>query len=95
MIDVGRYRERFQVKWAPVRVKKTRQNKRLEPRSDSIGTEKAPELHDLPSGRKLDIAHLQPGGLSAWLFEKERWPCFDYRASPRRVNPRANATTAA
>src|SRR5271165_2684381 len=25
----------------PVRVKKTRQNKRLEPRSDSIGTEKA------------------------------------------------------
>jgi hypothetical protein len=25
----------------PVRVKKTRQNKNLEPRSDSIGTEKA------------------------------------------------------
>jgi hypothetical protein len=33
--------ERFRVKWAPVRVKKTRQNKKLEPRSDSIGTEKA------------------------------------------------------
>ena len=30
--------ERFQAKWAPVRVKKTRQNKRLEPRYDSIGT---------------------------------------------------------
>jgi hypothetical protein len=29
----------------PVRVKKTRQNKKIEPRSDSIGTEKAPE-HD-------------------------------------------------
>src|SRR5258708_26296294 len=36
--------ERFQAKWIPVRVKKTRQNKRIEPRSDSIGTEKALEL---------------------------------------------------
>jgi len=26
--------ERFQAKWTPVRVKKTRQNKKLEPRSD-------------------------------------------------------------
>jgi hypothetical protein len=33
--------ERFPAKWIPVRVKKTRQNKRLELRSDSIGTEKA------------------------------------------------------
>jgi hypothetical protein len=33
--------ERFRTKWKPVRVKKTRQNKNLEPRSDSIGTEKA------------------------------------------------------
>jgi hypothetical protein len=33
--------ERFRAKWIPVRVKKTRQNKNLEPRSDSIGTEKA------------------------------------------------------
>jgi hypothetical protein len=33
--------ERFRAKWMPVRVKKTRQNKNLEPRSDSIGTEKA------------------------------------------------------
>jgi hypothetical protein len=31
----------FSSKWIPVRVKKTRQNKRLELRSDSIGTEKA------------------------------------------------------
>jgi len=30
--------ERFQAKWIPVRVKKTRQNKKIEPRSDSIGT---------------------------------------------------------
>src|SRR5882762_5640919 len=35
--------ERFPAKWTPVRVKKTRQNKKLEPRSDSIGTEKALE----------------------------------------------------
>jgi hypothetical protein len=33
--------ERFRAKWIPVRVKKTRQNKNLEPRSDPIGTEKA------------------------------------------------------
>src|SRR5439155_11938199 len=33
--------ERFQAKWVPVRVKKTRPNKKIEPRSDSIGTEKA------------------------------------------------------
>jgi len=32
---------RFQAKWRPVRVKKTRQIKNLEPRFDSIGTEKA------------------------------------------------------
>jgi hypothetical protein len=33
--------ERFQAKWLPVRVKKTRSNKNLEPRSDSTGTGKA------------------------------------------------------
>jgi hypothetical protein len=32
----------FRAKWTPVRVKKTRQNKRLEPGSDSIRTDKAP-----------------------------------------------------
>src|SRR5437764_12972084 len=32
--------ERFRAKWIPVRVKKTRQNKKIEPRSDSIGTER-------------------------------------------------------
>ncbi|HTE95488.1 MAG TPA: hypothetical protein VK678_18550, partial [Bradyrhizobium sp.] len=35
--------ERFPAKWIPVRAKKTRQNKEIEPRSDSIGTEKALE----------------------------------------------------
>ena len=33
--------ERFRAKWIPVRVKKTRQNKKLEPGSDSIRTGKA------------------------------------------------------
>jgi hypothetical protein len=33
--------ERFQAKWRPVRVKKTRQFKNPEPRFDSIETEKA------------------------------------------------------
>jgi hypothetical protein len=32
---------RFRAKWLPVRVKKTRQNKRLEPGSDSIRTDMA------------------------------------------------------
>ncbi|BBB95422.1 hypothetical protein BE61_08400 [Bradyrhizobium elkanii USDA 61] len=36
----GYHLERFRAKWIPVRVKKTRQNKNLEPRSDSIGTGK-------------------------------------------------------
>jgi len=35
------YLKRFQAKWTPVRVKKTRQIKNLEPRFDSIETEKA------------------------------------------------------
>ena len=33
--------KRFRAKWRPVRVKKTRQIKNLEPRFDSIETEKA------------------------------------------------------
>ncbi|MFB9269590.1 hypothetical protein ACFFWD_41850, partial [Bradyrhizobium erythrophlei] len=36
----SRLLERFRAKWIPVRVKKARQNKRLEPRSDSIKTER-------------------------------------------------------
>src|SRR6476620_9073827 len=38
---VRRALERFPAKWAPGRVKKTRQNKKREPRSGSIGTHKA------------------------------------------------------
>src|SRR5882724_9175439 len=44
--------ERFPAKWKPVRVKKTRQIRSLEPRSDSIGTEKAlaQRVDDFPIG---------------------------------------------
>jgi hypothetical protein len=53
--------ERFPAKWIPVRVKKTRQNKSLEPRSDSIGTEKALSLsvsaQDKCSNRERDGEH--------------------------------------
>jgi hypothetical protein len=47
--------ERFPAKWRPVRVKKTRQIKNLEPRFDSIETEKA-----LVLGQDLIEARLQP-----------------------------------
>jgi hypothetical protein len=45
MVGVGPFLtlERLQAKWIPVRVKKTRRNKKLEPGSDSIRTEKALE----------------------------------------------------
>jgi hypothetical protein len=46
--------KRFQAKWRPVRVKKTRQIKNLEPRFDSIETEKA-----LASAANLEFA-LEP-----------------------------------
>ena len=49
--------ERFPAKWRPVRVKKTRQIKNLEPRSDSIGTEKA--LAPNKKARRMAPAALQ------------------------------------
>lgn len=36
--DLPKSIERFQARWIPVRIKKTRQNKNLMPRSDPIGT---------------------------------------------------------
>jgi hypothetical protein len=50
--------ERFQAKWKPVRVKKTRQIRNLEPRFDSIETEKAlveflRATGELPCGLRL------------------------------------------
>ncbi len=44
--------------WIPVRVKKTRQNKNLEPRSDSIGTERAPgQAGPVATGGPLAAPH--------------------------------------
>jgi hypothetical protein len=62
--------ERFRAKWMPVRVKKTRQNKNLEPRSDSIKTEKALAIRGgLPRGfgtkRLTELPMLWPEQWSA------------------------------
>src|SRR3984885_3815298 len=60
--------ERFRAKacpaldagWIPVRVKKTRQNKNPEPRSDSIGTEKALAAGFVDASRPQLQCNLQP-----------------------------------
>src|SRR5258706_146712 len=52
--------ERFSAKWTPVRVKKTRQMKSLEPRSDSIGTEEA--LGSLRRERNETVCEARCGG---------------------------------
>ena len=59
--------ERFQAKWKPVRVKKTRQIKNLEPRFDSIETEKAlalqvlEKLHETPRNTNVTkVTELRP-----------------------------------
>jgi hypothetical protein len=46
--------ERFPAKWIPVRVKKTRQNKKESVRSNSIGTEKALVLHPCEESKCSD-----------------------------------------
>src|SRR5450755_5165267 len=48
--------ERFRVKWKPVRVKKTRQIKNLEPRFDSIEAEKALVGAWQPPHGEFDVA---------------------------------------
>jgi hypothetical protein len=55
--------ERFQAKWIPVRVKKTRQIKNLEPRFDSIETEKAlvvPTVLKKNAGLKASSVNKRP-----------------------------------
>jgi hypothetical protein len=62
--------ERFRAKWVPVRVKKTLQNKRLEPRSDSIRTEKV-----LIAGGRGDVREIRSSALTAarCFFHHELW----------------------
>jgi hypothetical protein len=64
--------ERFRAKWVPVRVKKTRQIKNLEPRFDSIETEKA-----------LVAPHHIDGALSAVT----RGNRYGFRAAARHIGP--------
>jgi hypothetical protein len=63
--------ERFQAKWRPVRVKKTHQIKNLEPRFDSIETEKAPGVktgqHRATRENKMGVNRLCLFNLSAVL----------------------------
>src|SRR5258707_820956 len=53
LVHAGGLLERFQAKWKPVRVKKTRQIKNLEPRFDSIETENAAII----SGQSFQANH--------------------------------------
>jgi hypothetical protein len=46
--------ERFQAKWIPVRVKKTRPNEKIEPRSDLIGAEKALDRIKINAGELIE-----------------------------------------
>jgi hypothetical protein len=73
-ISKGNVLKRFQAKWKPVRVKKTRQIMNLEPRFDSIEAEKALDerFHEtdhigrrdkLPCERAFSAAILVPGQL--------------------------------
>jgi len=60
--------ERFRAKWTPVRVKKTRQNKRLEPGSDLIRTDGAlntDRRNILLTGTALAIASVLAGGTTS------------------------------
>jgi uncharacterized membrane protein YkvA (DUF1232 family) len=71
--------ERFQEKWIPVRVKKTRQNKRLEPGSDAIRTDKALVATSLAWSR----SHL--GKIKTWarLLKREVHAIYLAAQSPR------------
>jgi hypothetical protein len=62
--------ERFPAKWIPVRVKKTRQYRRLELRSDSIGTEKA--LVQVGEKQRPIFTHTNVGHLPAHAPAKKR-----------------------
>jgi hypothetical protein len=70
--------ERFPAKWRPVRVKKTRQNKNLEPRFDSIEAEKAleNELERFPRGADQPISLARSDISIAWMsLSRHRSPC--------------------
>jgi hypothetical protein len=85
--------ERFQAKWKPVRVNKARQIKNLEPRFDSIETEKAfgrIELQKPFAGLSAGIMHYHSEHQTAWLrredsnFDMANWKL---EFSPDREEP--------
>src|SRR5258708_13576983 len=59
--------ERFQAKWIPVRVKKTRQNKKGSLGSDSIRTETALRGEPLCLRRAITAGEI-------WIFDDRLWP---------------------
>ena len=59
MCGISRTLERFQAKWIPVRVKKTRQGKNPEPGSDAIRTEKALAAQQQPCKTSSDVRSLR------------------------------------
>src|SRR5271170_7486871 len=68
--------ERFQAKWIPVRDKKKRQTKNLknlEPRSDSIGTEKA-----LGNSDEIHPARFSRNNRDGHRFYSLHWPPCDF-----------------
>src|SRR3984885_10158700 len=71
--------ERFRAKWIPVRVKKTRQDKNLEPRSDSIGTEKALVERGTGDRGHNRVCIPKDAGIRAGAVSNHR-PCRDMRA---------------
>ncbi len=82
--------ERFRAKWTPVRVKKTRQNKRLEPGSDSIRTDKALaacQAADLAYRRAFDL--LSPATMHPASLSCECYPSENLSAPSSRLRPRA------
>ena len=90
----GELVERFQAKWTPVRVKKTRQIKNLEPRFDSIETEKALVL--LVSGQgsrsRTSIQKTSNAKIHSQLARAGPIACIMYEraesAKARRLAPR-------
>jgi len=63
--------ERFRAKWAPVRVKKTRQNKMREPGSDSIRTNQALADQSLGKSLRIAISAASPG--DSTVLSKAGW----------------------
>ncbi len=81
LVDRRGMLKRFPAKWIPVRVKKTRQTKNIEHRSDSIGTERA-----------LDLSH---HSLRRTAPPRRRWPACGHQNKIRTSRPGSSMVEAA